>query len=119
MSGPNVIEGAQGAAAPLESRQADAEDAHYSLLLFVSGASTSSARAIRHVQELCEEHLTGRYELTVVDVRQNDDLSRQHQVQATPTLVRRSPQPEMIRVGDFSDHRSVLAGIGIRAGPDA
>ena len=90
----------------------------YSLLLFVSGASTASARAIRHVQELCEEHLKGRYELTVVDVRQNGELSRQFQVLATPTLMRRSPPPELIRVGDFSDHHAVLAGLGIRVASD-
>ncbi|HEX8489165.1 MAG TPA: circadian clock KaiB family protein [Propionibacteriaceae bacterium] len=94
-------------------------EAHYSLLLFVSGASTVSARAIRHVQELCEEHLSGHYELTMVDVCQNDELSRRHQVLATPTLLRRSPPPELIRVGDFSDHRSVLACLGIWAAPDA
>jgi circadian clock protein KaiB len=84
-----------------------------SLLLFVSGASSPSARAIRHVQALCEEQLPGRYLLRVIDVHLHSELTRQHAVLATPTLLRESPPPHRIKVGDFSDHRAVLAALDL------
>jgi circadian clock protein KaiB len=93
-------------------------DPRYSLLLFVTGASTSSARAIRHVQSMCEEHLSGAYRLTVVDVREEGELARQRRVLATPTLIRETPLPELMRVGDFSDHAAVLAALGLPGSPD-
>ena len=91
----------------------DEASAAYSLLLFVSGAGTSSVQAIRNVQALCEEHLAGRCCLTVVDVHENLEFARRRNVLATPTLMREWPRPEMIRVGDFSDHAVVLAALGL------
>jgi circadian clock protein KaiB len=91
---------------------ADRDAAAYSLVLFVSGASASSARALRNVQAMCEEHLRGHYELAVIDVHA-EDAAQQRRVLATPTLMRQHPLPERIRVGDFSDHAAVLAALGI------
>jgi circadian clock protein KaiB len=85
--------------------------------LFVSGASSVSARAIRNVQTLCEEYLHGRYELTVLDVHHHRDRARDHRVLATPTLVKEQPPPERMLVGEFSDYPHVLAGLGIEAAP--
>ena len=98
--------------APVEPPHPD-----FSLLLFVSGASSVSARAIRNVQTLCEEYLHGRYDLTVLDVHHHRDLARVHRVLATPTLVKEEPRPERMLVGEFSDYPHVLAGLGIEAAP--
>jgi circadian clock protein KaiB len=113
--------GADRAALPVEPPgSAPADPALVSLVLFVSGASSPSARAVTHVQALCEEQLGGRYLLSVVDVHQNPELTQQHGVMATPTLLRESPPPHRIRVGDFSDHQAVLAALGlVDADPDA
>jgi circadian clock protein KaiB len=89
------------------------ETADYVLSLFVSGASTSSARAIRHVQAICEEYLQGRHRLTVINVHTEPALARAHRVQATPTLLRERPLPQSRMVGDFSDHPLVLRTLGI------
>ena len=84
------------------------EEAHYDLTLFVSGASSSSARAIRHAQAMCEEHLEGRYDLTIVDVNDHPQLACDRRVRATPTLLRGLPAPARMLVGDLSDHQRVL-----------
>jgi circadian clock protein KaiB len=88
-------------------------DAACSLLLFVNGASTSSARAIENVRALCEEHLPGMFRLTVVDVHESPELARARRVLATPTLLRDDTFPERMRVGDFSDHQAVLVTLGL------
>lgn len=98
----------------LEAAQAELDDARYKLTLFVSGASSASARAIRSLQTLCEAHLAGRYDLTIVDVNQHPDLARGRRVLATPTFVKDHPPPERMLVGDLSDHERVLRMLDVR-----
>lgn len=100
------------AVAPEPALPARAMDASYELTLFVSGASTSSARAIRDVQALCEIHLPGQHQLTVVDVNQSPELVRGRGVLATPTLLTSAPGPARMLVGDLSDHDRVMVAIG-------
>jgi circadian clock protein KaiB len=88
-------------------------DAPFELTLFVSGASSSSSHAIRHVKALCDAHLAGRHRLTIVDVNQDTDLARGRRVLATPTLVKDLPVPRRMLVGDFSDHGRVLRALGL------
>lgn len=103
----------------LEAAQAKLDDERYRLTLFVSGASSSSARAIGNLQALLEAHLTGRYDLTIVDVNQYPDLARGRRVLATPTLVKDHPEPERMLVGDLSDLERVLRTLDLRLPPPA
>lgn len=94
------------------------EDGHAcSLLLFASGVSTSSARAIDNVRLLCKQHLRGAFRLSVIDVHQCPEVARDRGVLATPTLLREDVVPELMRVGDFSDHQVVLSALGLRTQP--
>ena len=97
----------------LEAALAELDGARYALTLFVSGASSSSARAIRNAQALCEAHLGGRYDLTVVDVNQNPELARGRRVLATPTLLKEHPAPQRMLVGDLSDRERVLVALDV------
>jgi len=102
-----------------EEAQAALGDSRFELTLFVSGASDRSARAITNARELCEAHLHGRYDLTVVDL--HEDLSRalDNRVLAAPTLVRQRPLPVRRFVGDLSDVVRVLSALGIATGDPA
>ena len=62
------------------------EAERYVLVLFVSGACESSARAIANIREICDQHLIGRHHLTIVDVNQEPSMASRHHVLATPTL---------------------------------
>lgn len=97
--------------AALESRR-------YALTLFVSGASQSSAHAVANVREICEAHLSGRYDLNIVDLHQEPALAKEHHVLATPTLVKDYPPPFRMLVGDMSDHERVLAALDVPPVPD-
>jgi len=81
----------------------------YSMVLFVSGASLASSRAIRNVQAVCQSHLTGGYDLLIVDLHQNPELAAGRRLYATPTLLKESPPPERMMVGSFSDMSRMLA----------
>jgi circadian clock protein KaiB len=97
----------------LELALAELEAVRYELTLFVSGASRSSARAIGNARAICEAHLTGRYELAIVDVNQDPELARGRRVLATPTLLKMHPLPERMLVGDLSDRERVLRALGV------
>lgn len=98
----------------LEAALAGLEGACYELTLFVSGASSSSARAIGNIQALCEAHLAGRHKLTIVDINQDPELVRDSRVLATPTLLKGHPAPERRLVGDLSDLDRVLLALDVR-----
>jgi circadian clock protein KaiB len=85
----------------------------YILKLYVSGASPNSLRAIDNLQHILDTHLPGKYQLVIIDVRQDTALAEQQQIIALPMLVKASPLPERRLIGDMSDHRKVLAGLGI------
>jgi circadian clock protein KaiB len=83
------------------------------LTLFVTGASEMSVRAIGNVRAMCEEHLRGRYQLTVVDVHRDVALLSSYDVVAAPTLIKESPLPKRMLVGDLSDTARVVAALDI------
>jgi len=103
----------------LEAALANLDEARYELTLFVSGASSSSARAIGNARAICEAHLDGRYELTIVDVNRNPELARGSRVLATPTLMKGEPAPERMLVGDLSDSERVLIALDVRVADGA
>jgi circadian clock protein KaiB len=86
----------------------------YVLRLYVTGMTPRSARAIASIRALCHEHLRGRYSLQVVDIYQHPQLSRQEQIIAAPTLIKKLPQPLRRMVGDLSDRGRVLFGLDLR-----
>ena len=88
--------------------------ARHELTLFVSGASDFSARAVAHARQLCDDHLSGRYDLSVVDVHEDPGACASHRVLATPTLIKHRPLPARRHVGDLSQADQVLLALAIR-----
>jgi circadian clock protein KaiB len=63
---------------------------------------------------LCEGHLKGRYQIEVIDLRENPQLARDDQIVAIPTLVRRLPRPLRTIIGDLSNSVRLLVGLDLR-----
>ncbi|MGV3704256.1 MAG: circadian clock KaiB family protein [Arcticibacter sp.] len=89
----------------------DNED--FVLRLFITGASTNSARAISNVRRICEMHLKDRYSLEIIDVYQQPERAQAEQLIALPLLIKKAPGPERRLIGDMSDEKKVLRGLGI------
>ena len=85
------------------------------LRLYVAGTTAQSTRAILNIQQICEEHLKGRYQLEVIDIYQRPQLAKDEQIIAVPTLVKKLPAPLRRVIGDFSDSERVLVGLDLRA----
>jgi circadian clock protein KaiB len=82
---------------------------YWHLHLYVAGQSPNSVRALANLRELCEEHMSGHYQIEVRDVAEDPHLARSEEILAIPTLVRRLPAPARRIIGDFSDNARVLA----------
>ena len=85
----------------------------YVLRLYVTGLTPRSTRAITTVRDICEQHLTGRYELEIIDVYQQPGRISSDQIVAIPTLVKHQPAPLRYVVGDMTDRQRLLFGLGL------
>lgn len=94
----------------IESPEAGA----YSLRLYVAGQTPKSLAAIANLKAICEDHLSGRYSIEVIDLTVTPQLAAGDQIVALPTLVRTLPPPLKRVIGDLSNTEKVLVGLDIR-----
>lgn len=86
----------------------------YLLRLFVAGMTPQSIRAIDSIKRICEDRLTGRYDLEVIDLYQQPTLAKGEQIIAAPTLIKQLPAPLRRIIGDMSSMERVLVGLDLR-----
>jgi len=91
----------------------NAADQPVKLTLYVAGQTPKSVAAIRNLERIAAEHMAGRYEIEVIDLRQHPQLAREHNIVAIPTLVRSLPVPVQKIIGDLSDEEKVLVHLQI------
>jgi circadian clock protein KaiB len=72
----------------------------YNLRLYVAGQTPKSIAAIANLKKICEQHLTGHYEIEIIDLMRNPALAQRHQIVAIPTLIRELPEPLKRIIGD-------------------
>jgi circadian clock protein KaiB len=73
-----------------------------------------SADAVARIKDLCEKYLHGRYELEIIDIYQQPELARLHQIFAVPTLIKHSPAPLRRLIGDMAQAEEALRGLDLR-----
>lgn len=81
--------------------------------LYVTGLTPRSTRAIESVRAVCEQHLAGNYLLEIIDVYQTPARVIEDQVIAIPTLLKLTPVPTRLLVGDMSNRERLLHGLGL------
>ena len=86
----------------------------WELRLYTAGQTPKSLAAFRNLKKVCEEYLSGRYEIEVIDLLANPRLAKDHQIVAIPTLVRKLPDPIRKIIGDLSDVERTLVGLDLR-----
>ena len=91
-----------------------AGDVVFDLRLYVAGQTPKSVRAVENLRRVCDEHLSGRYRVEVIDLLVNPALARGDEIIAVPTLVRKLPEPIRKIIGDLSDTDRVLVGLQVR-----
>ena len=102
------------ATAAFEKSLHPGETPKYTLRLYVAGVTPRSAKAVKNIKKICEEHLQGRYDLQVIDVYQHPTLAEGEQIIAAPTLIKKLPLPLRRFIGDMSDTEKILVGLDLR-----
>ncbi|MEJ7766884.1 MAG: circadian clock KaiB family protein [Chitinophagaceae bacterium] len=90
------------------------DGAKYILQLFVSGMMQNSVRAIRNLNQICDEHLKSNYDLEIIDIYQQPDLAISEQIIIIPVMIIKNPLPERRIFGDLSDTEKVLEILNVK-----
>src|SRR3954453_18388920 len=99
---------------PRKQRRPSRKRKEWILRLYIAGRSARAEAALRNLKAICEEQLSGCYEIEVIDLLKHPQLARGDQIVAVPTLVRRLPQPIKRIIGDLSNEERVLVGLDLR-----
>ena len=97
-----------------EQPSADLAAPEWELRLYVAGQTPKSMAALQNLTRLCEEHLSGRYRIEVIDLHQNPRLAKEDEIVAIPTLVRKLPDPIRRVIGDLSNVERTLVGLQLQ-----
>jgi circadian clock protein KaiB len=90
----------------------------YNLRLYVAGSTPRSMLAVKNIRNICERHLTGQYDLEVIDIYQQPEAAAGAQIIAAPTLIKLTPQPVRRAIGDLSNERKVLSTLSLPSGDE-
>ena len=83
------------------------------LQLYIAGMSEKSVRAVQNITLLCDRYLNGRVDLEIIDIYKNPTLAEEQMIVFSPSLIRQLPLPKRTFVGDLSDVKEVILGLGI------
>ena len=89
------------------------EPEKYVFRVYVAGNSPKSVRAIQNLKRICEEHLSGKYEIEVIDIYERPELLEQEQIWAIPTVIKKLPPPLQRLIGDMTKTDDVRLGLGL------
>ena len=92
----------------------EVEQDEWNLRLYVAGQTPRSIAAFSNLKKICEEHLSGKYHIEIIDLLEEPQLASGDQILAIPTLVRKLPSPIRKIIGDLSDTERVLVDLDLR-----
>ncbi|MDX1546841.1 MAG: circadian clock KaiB family protein [Rhodothermales bacterium] len=87
---------------------------NYVFRLFVTGGSARSEDALKNLRRICEEHVAGQYDLSVIDVLEHPQQAEALKILATPTLIKDGPPPPRRLIGDLSAYMEVVDGLDLQ-----
>jgi len=83
----------------------------YVLILFVTGETPASRRQVAELEGLLDQELGSHYQLSVVNVFRDPEAAVRYDVFATPTLLKRLPEPVRRILYGLRDRERVLSGL--------
>lgn len=89
--------------------------ANYKFILFVSGMSVKSLRAIENIRKIGTDYFADDFDLNIIDIGKNPQEASKYQIIAVPTLIKVGPDPRRTIIGDLSDTEKVLKILEITA----
>jgi circadian clock protein KaiB len=85
----------------------------FTFRLYVTGDEQNSREARFNLEELCENHLSGQYEIEIVDLFLEPERALADGIFMTPTLISLVPYPGRRIVGTLSNTEPILQILGL------
>jgi len=82
--------------------------ARLELILYVSGSSASSVRAVGNLRRLLRNYQDGQISLSIHDLAVDPAAGERDQIAFTPTLCKEAPGPPMRILGDLSNPQPLV-----------
>jgi circadian clock protein KaiB len=89
------------------------EKNHYSLKLYVTGMPPVVWNSIKELEEILTRKLGEGYDLEVIDVLVRPELAEGEKIFATPTIIRKLPEPVTKIILDLRSKERVLIGLDL------
>ena len=89
------------------------DEVYWIFRLFISGKTPKNDHSIALLEQICKTHLKGKYNIEVIDVIQNPLSCIEENILATPTLIKKLPEPVRRIIGDLSVKENALLGLEI------
>jgi len=83
------------------------------LQLYISGMSDNSRRAILNIKRILEQYAESRFDLEIIDIYKDPGMAEKQKIVFSPSLIRLSPLPKKTFIGDLSDTKKLVIGLGI------
>ncbi len=80
----------------------------YEFILFISGMSVKSVRAIENLKSICNQNFNNNFDIKIIDINTEPEKASEYQVFAIPTLIKKNPLPVRTILGDLSDKQKIL-----------
>jgi circadian clock protein KaiB len=100
---------------PAKAKPSKAVTKDWKLRLYVAGVGPKSVAAFRNLEQICEDHLVGHYQIEVIDLVKNPQIARDDEIIAVPMVVRQRPLPVKRIIGDLSNIERALTGLNLRS----
>ena len=75
----------------------------YSFILYTTGNSPNSISAMANLENLCRELWDDHHSIEIVDLLKNPERGLSDRVFMTPTLLKMTPAPKQIVIGNLSN----------------
>jgi circadian clock protein KaiB len=83
------------------------------LQLYIAGMSENSLRAVQNITQLCGQYPDSWFDLEIIDIYKDPSLAEKQKIVFSPSLIRQSPLPQKTFIGDLSDKKKLIIGLGI------
>jgi circadian clock protein KaiB len=86
--------------------------------VYVAGSSPHSLNALANLRAFCSKHFEGAAQIEIVDILEEPRRGLADGVVLTPSVVRVSPGPRLVLVGNLGDKRRLEAALTQNAAPE-
>ncbi len=85
----------------------------YLFKLYLSGQTPDNEQRIANLREILNSKFKEQYSLEIIYVTENPESAVQANIFSTPALIKQSPPPPRIVIGDLTDKEKLLAAVDL------